>query len=326
MGLMVMNKIKIVFLDHNTFPDEIQLKEISYSNEIIYYPHTTPDEIADRVKDADIIITNKVKITADVLTKAKKLRFIAVAATGTDVIDLKACSKKGILVANIRNYAVNTVPEHTFALMLALRRSIVVYANSVKMGEWQQANQFCYFDFPIKNLAGSTLGIIGDGVLGKAVAEIAKAFGMKVLFSAYKGTTNMGPLYTPFEDVLKQSDIISIHCPLLESTRNMIDVAEFSQMKPSCLLINTARGGIVNEEALCDALITGVIAGAAFDVTQNEPPKKDDLVMKLTNLPNFILTPHISWASIEAVQSLADMLMDNIESFLAGKPQNIVNS
>ncbi|QIQ22291.1 D-2-hydroxyacid dehydrogenase [Zophobihabitans entericus] len=316
---------KIVFLDRETFPADIKLKSISHQNEIISYDHTSPEQVVERIADADIVITNKVKITQDILKQARKLRFIAVAATGTDVIDLFACKEKGIPVSNIRNYAINTVPEHTFALILALRRSIIAYHESVRAGRWQEANQFCYFDYPIKNLANSTLGLIGDGVLGKAVAEVAKAFGMKVLFSAYKGVPNMGPLYTPFEDVLKHSDIISIHCPLTDSTRNMIDEAEFNQMKSTALLINTARGGIVNEEALCDALINKVIAGAAFDVTKNEPPKPDDVIMKLTNLSNFILTPHISWASFEAIQSLADMLMDNIEAFLSGTPQNVVN-
>lgn len=319
-------KIKIVFLDRETFPESILIKRIPFDYDLIVYPHSSPNEVIDRIIDADIVITNKVKITKEILNQVPKLRFIAVAATGTDVIDLKACSEKKILVSNIRNYAINTVPEHTFALMLGLRRSIFAYSESVKNGRWQESNQFCYFDYPIKNLANSTLGIIGDGVLGKAVAEIAKAFGMNVLFSAYKGTNNMGPLYTPFEDVLKLSDIISIHCPLLNSTLNMIGAVEFNQMKPSCLLINTARGGIVNELDLYNALINKTIAGAAFDVTNNEPPLKEDYIMKLTNLPNFILTPHISWASTEAIQSLADTLMDNIESFLLNKPKNIVNN
>ncbi|WP_322740649.1 NAD(P)-dependent oxidoreductase, partial [Providencia heimbachae] len=184
-----------------------------------------------------------------VVSSAKKLKFISVAATGTDIIDIKACNDNNIAVSNIRNYAINTVPEHTFSLILALRRNLICYSQSVENGRWQEANQFCYFDYPINNLSGSTLGIIGDGVLGKAVADIAKAFGMKVLFSTYKGTNNMGPLYTPFEDVIIQSDIISIHCPLLNSTKNLINYDEFSKMKPSSILINTARGGIVNEEA-----------------------------------------------------------------------------
>lgn len=320
-----MKKIKIVFLDRNTFPDSVILKRLP-NTELISFATTNENQVVERASDADIIITNKVKITQESLAQLPLLKFIAVAATGTDIVDIAACHKKGIPVANIRNYAINTVPEHTFALILALRRNIVAYHQAVRHGRWQEANQFCFFDYPIKNLAGSTLGIIGDGVLGKAVAEIAKAFGMTVYFSAYKGLTNMGPLYTPFDEVLQRSDIISIHCPLFNSTRNMIDEAEFKKMKPECLLINTARGGIVNETALYHALVDKQIAGAAFDVTVNEPPHAEDAIMKLTSQPNFILTPHISWASIEAIQLLADILIDNIEHYLAGQPKNIVTA
>ncbi len=318
-------KIKIVFLDHATFPPGIVLNKINTPNEIVLYESTKPEDISLRINDADIIITNKVKITREILQKAAKLRFIAVAATGTDVVDLAACKEQGVSVANIRHYAMNSVPEHTFALMLALRRSIIAYHQAVCAGRWQRAGQFCFFDYPIKNLSGCTLGLIGDGVLGKAVAEIAKSFGMNVLFSAYKGNSSMGPLYTPFEEVLRESDIISIHCPLLDSTRDMISSAEFEKMKPSCLVINTARGGIVNEKALYYALTQGQIAGAAFDVAVNEPPAPQDLIMALTKLPNFILTPHISWASFEAIQTLADKLIENINAYLSGEPINLVN-
>lgn len=317
--------VKIVFLDHETFPEGINIKKINKKYELKIYGKTLAQEVINRTKDADVIITNKVKITREVIESAHKLKFISVAATGTDVIDIEACNDHNILVSNIRNYAINTVPEHTFSLILALRRSLLAYTQSVHKGRWQESGQFCYFDYKINNLAGSTLGIIGDGILGKAVAEIAKAFGMNVFFSTYKGTKNMGPLYTPFEDVIAQSDIISIHCPLLNSTRDLISYSEFSQMKPSCILINTARGGIVNEDALYDALINKKILGAGFDVCISEPPEKESQIMKLTQLSNFILTPHISWASFEAIQTLSDMMMDNIDAFLSDHPQNLVN-
>ncbi|MGG4663286.1 D-2-hydroxyacid dehydrogenase [Providencia vermicola] len=317
--------VKIVFLDHETFPEGINIKKINKKYELKIYGKTLAQEVINRTKDADVIITNKVKITREVIESAHKLKFISVAATGTDVIDIEACNDHNILVSNIRNYAINTVPEHTFSLILALRRSLLAYTESVRKGRWQESGQFCYFDYKINNLSGSTLGIIGDGVLGKAVAEIAKAFGMNVLFSTYKGTKNMGPLYTPFEDIIAQSDIISIHCPLLNSTRDLISYSEFSQMKSSCILINTARGGIVNEDALYDALINKKILGAGFDVCISEPPEKESQIMKLTQLSNFILTPHISWASFEAIQILSDMMMDNIEAFLSDHPQNLVN-
>nr|ELR5041748.1 D-2-hydroxyacid dehydrogenase [Providencia stuartii]ELR5083567.1 D-2-hydroxyacid dehydrogenase [Providencia stuartii] len=317
--------VNIVFLDHDTFPEGINIKKINKEYNLSLYGKTQDSDVIERVKDADVIITNKVKITKEIIESAKRLKFISVAATGTDIIDIDACNEHNILVSNIRNYAVNTVPEHTFALILALRRSLLAYTQSVQNGRWQESGQFCYFDYKINNLSGSTLGIIGDGVLGKAVADIAKAFGMKVLFSSYKGTNNMGPLYTPFEEVIANSDIISIHCPLLKSTKDLISFPEFEKMKPSCILINTARGGIVNESALYNALINNKILGAGFDVCISEPPEKDSDIMKMTQLPNFILTPHISWASFEAIQTLSDMMMDNIEAFLSGHPKNLVN-
>jgi len=240
------------------------------------------------------------------------------------MIDLAAAAARGIVVSNVRNYAAHTVPEHTFALILALRRSLLAYRDSVARGRWQEAAEFTFFDHPIRDLAGSTLGIVGDGVLGKAVAEIGKAFGMEVLFSDYKGTTGMGPLYTPFAEVMRRSDIITLHAPLMPSTRNLIGRPEFALMQRRPLLINAARGGLVDEEALAEALTSGQIAGAAFDVATAEPPPRDHPLMRLLHLPNFILTPHIAWASREAIQALADQVVDNIEAFMAGTPRNVV--
>jgi glycerate dehydrogenase len=273
-----------------------------------------------------MVITNKVPLRRDTIRGAERLRLVAVAATGTDVVDLDACAAAGITVTNIRDYAIHTVPEHTFALILALRRSIVPYRDSVAGGRWQEAGQFCYFDYPIRDLAGSTLGVIGDGSIGQSVAALGKAFGMRTLFSAYKGTTGMGPLYTPFEELLRSSDVITLHAPLMPSTRDMIGRAEFALMERRPLLINTARGGLVDEAALEEALTKGQIAGAGFDVATREPPPADHPLMRLLSLPNFILTPHTAWASEEAVQSLADQLIDNIEAFWAGAPRNVVTS
>lgn len=321
----VQNRVrKIVFLDRETLPDEIILKPFAFPNELIVYQRTLPEEVGRRIADADIIITNKVSISADTLQGAPTIKLVAVAATGTDIIDLAACRSAGIIVSNIRNYAIKTVPEHTFALILALRRSILPYRSSVAGGRWQEARQFCFFDHPIRDLADSTLGVIGDGILGQAVAAIGKAFGMRVLFSDYKGTTGMGPLYTPFEQVLRQSDVITLHAPLTPANRHMIGVAEFAMMAKRPLLINTARGGLVDEEALAEALDKGQVAGAGFDVATIEPPPADHVLMRLLDMPNFILTPHVAWASREAMQSLADQLVNNVESFVAGAAKNIV--
>ena len=315
---------RIVVLDRDTLPDDITLRAFSFPHELVAFGRTKPEEVAERIRDADIVITNKVPVRREAIGSASNLRLIAIAATGTDVVDVAACAERQIGVSNIRNYAVNTVPEHTFALILALRRSLVAYHDSVRAGRWQETGQFCYFDYPIRDLAGSTLGIIGDGVLGRAVADLGRAFGMKVLFSDYKGTTGMGPLYTPFEQVLRESDVITLHSPLMPSTRNMISTDEFAMMARRPLLINTARGGLVDEIALERALREGQISGAGFDVVTAEPPPPDHPLMRLLDLPNFILTPHVAWASHEAVQGLADQLVDNIEAFERGQPTNMV--
>jgi glycerate dehydrogenase len=315
---------RIVVLDRDTLPEDITLRAFSFPHELVAFGRTKPEEVAERISDADIVITNKVPVRREAIGSASNLRLVAIAATGTDVVDVAACAERRIGVTNIRNYAVNTVPEHTFALILALRRSLVAYHDSVRAGRWQETGQFCYFDYPIRDLAGSTLGIIGDGVLGRAVADLGRAFGMKVLFSDYKGTTGMGPLYTPFEQVLRESDVITLHSPLMPSTRNMISTDEFAMMARRPLLINTARGGLVDEIALERALREGQISGAGFDVVTAEPPPPDHPLMRLLDLPNFILTPHVAWASHEAVQGLADQLVDNIEAFERGQPTNMV--
>ena len=315
---------RVVFLDRDTISPETVLRELSFSHELEVFDRTTAEQVAVRITDADIVITNKAPVRGAALERAKRLRLVAVAATGTDVVDVKAANARGVTVSNIRNYAVNTVPEHTFALLLALRRSVVAYRESVARGRWREAAQFCYFDHPIRDLAGSTLGVVGDGVLGKAVAKLGEAFGMKVLFSDYKGTTGMGPLYTPFADVLRLSDVITLHTPLMPSTRNLIGAPEFAAMARKPLLINTARGGLVDEAALAVALRTGQIAGAGFDVVTTEPPPDDHPLVQLLELPNFILTPHVAWASQEAIQGLADQLIDNVEAFWAGSPRNVV--
>ncbi|MFZ1428117.1 MAG: D-2-hydroxyacid dehydrogenase [Geminicoccaceae bacterium] len=315
---------RVVFLDRDTLSPETVLRPLGFPHELVVFERTTAEQVAERIAEADIVITNKAPVRAAALEGAKRLRLVAVSATGTDVVDVQACAAQGVTVSNIRQYAINTVPEHTFALILALRRSILAYRDSVRQGRWQAAAQFCYFDHPIRDLAGSTLGIVGDGVLGKSVARLGEAFGMRVLFSDYKGTTGMGPLYTPFAEVMRQSDVITLHSPLLPSTRNLIGAAEFAAMERKPLLINTARGGLVDEQALYDALTGGQIAGAGFDVVTTEPPPADHVMMRLLELPNFILTPHVAWASQEAIQRLADQLVDNVEAFWAGTPRNVV--
>lgn len=316
--------MKIAFLDRATLSSSTALRPPAFAHELVCHDNTPPDQVAQRISDADIVITNKVPLGAEALRHASRLKLVAVAATGTDNIDLEACAQRGIVVSNIRNYAGNTVPEHTFALIFALRRSICAYRESVKAGRWQESGQFCYFDHPIRDLAGSTLGIIGDGVLGNAVAAMGRALGMQVLFAAHKGRAHMGTLYTPFEDVLARSDIITLHCPLTAQTRHMIGAEEFAAMQRRPLIINTARGGLVDEQALAQALRDQRISGAGFDVVCGEPPAAGHPFMALLDMPNFILTPHVAWASQEAMEGLADQLIDNIEAFVAGEARNAV--
>lgn len=315
---------RLVFLDTDTLPPSVTLKPLPFAHTFVGHARTSADAIAERVRDATIVITNKVPMRAETIAAAQNLKMIAVAATGTDHIDLSEARARGIVVSNIRGYAVNTVPEHCFALILALRRNIIAYHQSVLAGRWQEAAQFCYFDYPIADLAGATLGIIGDGALGRATAKLGEAFGMRALYAAKKGTAKPPALYAPFETVLAESDVISLHAPLRAETRGMIGAADFAAMARKPILINTARGGLVDEHALYAALRSGQIAGAGFDVVSQEPPAPDHIMMQIAALPNVILTPHIAWASQEAMQGLADQLMDNIAAFWAGNPRHVV--
>jgi len=315
---------RIVFLDRATIAPQIALRRPSFEHQLVEHANTQPDEVVARLKGASVAILNKVPLSAAALQQLPDLRLVAVAATGTDCVDKAYCAAHGIAVSNIRGYAVNTVPEHAFALIFALRRNIVAYREDVIAGRWQESGQFCFFDHPIHDLAGARLGIIGEGVLGQRVAEIARALGMLPMFAAHKGSSGLGPLYTPWQDVLETSDIITLHSPLTPQTRNMIAMPEFRAMKKRPLLINTARGGLVDEADLVRALDEGLISGFGFDVVTGEPPAADNPLMRAASRPNVIVTPHVAWASDEAQQALADQLMDNIEGFVAGRPRNLV--
>ncbi len=315
---------RIVFLDRETMGPGVTMRRPSFLHEWIEYDQTALHEVVERLDGAAIAVVNKVPLRREVIAQLPDLRFVAVTATGTDIVDLQACAERGIVVSNVRAYATTTVPEHTFMLILALRRSLLGYHEAVRAGRWQESGQFCFFDHPIRDLRGSRLGIIGEGALGSAVADIARGFGMKVLVSAHKGRSDMGPAFTPFETVLETSDVITLHCPLLPSTRNLIGAEEFARMRRRPLLINTSRGGLVDETALAEALRKGQISGAGFDVATQEPPPADHPLMQLVGLPNFILTPHVAWASLEARQVVADQTIANMESFHAGAPTNAV--
>ncbi|SEH28202.1 glycerate dehydrogenase [Rhizobium sp. NFR12] len=314
--------LKIVFLDRDTIGPSVTITRPGFAHEWVEYGKTPEDEVAARIADADIVITNKAPVRAASIAQASRLKMIAVAATGYDVIDLAAAKDQGIVVSNVRGYAVNTVPEHTFALIFALRRSIIGFRQDVIDGEWQRANQFCFFNHPIKDLAGSTLGIFGGGTLGKSVALIGEALGMTPLFAARKGSPDVAPGYTAFEEVLERADIITFHMPLTPETRDMIGIEEFRRMKRKPLVINTARGGLVNEADLVTALNEGLIGGAGFDVLTKEPPAPDNPLLAVLDRPNVIVTPHVAWASDEAMQSLWAQVIDHVENFERGAPSN----
>ena len=312
---------KLVFLDRQSLLANI--RPPAFVHDWQEHVQTRSDQVVERLRGASIAISNKVPIRRDTLDQLPDLKMIAMAATGYDVIDIDACRERGVAVANIRNYAVHTVPEHAFALIFALRRNLIAYRDDVLKGRWQTEQQFCFFDYPIQDLHGSTLGIFGEGVLGQATAKIARALGMKVLFADHAPPKAAGVDFVPPEQVFAESDIISLHCPLTPESRHFIGMKQLQQMKRSALLINTSRGGLVDEQALKTALETGVIAGAGFDVLTQEPPKNGNPLLDIKT-PNFILTPHVAWASTQAMQFLADQLIDNIEAFVAGKPQHLV--
>ncbi len=321
---MTRSTLRVVFLDHDTIAPHIQLPDFTFEHELVAHGSTAASEVADRIALADIVITNKVPVQEAAIRKAQHLKLVAVAATGVDNVDLEACERAGVAVCNVTAYAKTSVSEHTIALMFALRRSLVGYRESVRQGRWQEAGQFSYFDYPVQDLAGSTLGIIGRGTLGQATAALASCLGMQVLFAGRKGVEQPPEPYTAFSDVLARSDIISLHCPLNEHTRGLIGLDEFHQMQRKPLLINTARGGLVCEQALITAMRTDLISGAGVDVTTPEPPPADHPLLELLDMPNFILTPHMGWASTEAMKIMAEQLTGNINAFVQGNPRNLV--
>ncbi|MEO1708739.1 MAG: D-2-hydroxyacid dehydrogenase [Pseudomonadota bacterium] len=315
---------RIVALDRGTIGPSVTLTKPAFVHDWVEYDRTRPDQVVERLAGAEIAVSNKVPIRRAEIEQLPDLKAIVIPATGYDAFDIAACKERGITVSNVRGYAVTTVPEHTFSLIFALRRGIVGFRQDVIDGKWQEADQFCFFTHPIRDLARSTIGIIGEGSIGQGVATIARALGMTVLFAAHKGVNGLGPLYTPFDEVLERADIITLHCPLLPATRDLIAMPEFRQMKRQPLIVNCSRGGLVNEADLVSALNEGLIAGAGFDCLTSEPPAPDNPLLTVLDRPNVIVTPHVAWASDEAMQTLWDQVVTHIENFHAGTPSNVV--
>jgi len=310
----------IVFLDRDSLMANVRAPDFPHA----WQEHgaTIAGQVVERLRGATIAITNKVPLRADAIARLPDLKMVAVAATGTDNIDLAACRARGIVVSNIRDYSLVSVPEHCFTLMLALRRNLVAYRADVEAGRWQASSRFCLLDHPITDLAGSKLGIVGYGALGRKVAALGRAFGMQIHVTARAKLPDADVVQMPLDALLRTCDVVSLHLPLSDATRHLIGAAELASMKPGAVLLNTARGGLVDEAALAAVLQAGAIS-AGFDVLSAEPPVPDNPLLGL-RLPNFILTPHTAWASSGAQQTLADMLVENIEAYVAGKPRNIV--
>lgn len=310
-----------VFLDSGTLGSDVDLAPLHQAASVTCYQSTSPEEVADRIRHAGVVLVNKVVLGERHFARAPELRGIVVTATGVNNIDLEAAAARGIRVVNAVGYARPVLVQHTFSLILALSNHLLEYVADTRAGRWQRSDMFCRMDHPIRELSGKTLGLIGYGDLGQGVARVAEAFGMQVRLAArpgQEGETVDGYVREPLDQLLPQLDVLSIHCLLSEQTRHLIDRRELAAMKNSALVINTARGGIVSEQALADALRDGQIAGAGVDVLSQEPPVQGNPLLA-EDIPNLLLTPHCAWASREARQRMVQQSADNLSDLLAGR-------
>ncbi|OSI35051.1 D-2-hydroxyacid dehydrogenase [Neisseria dumasiana] len=312
---------KIVVLDRGTLVE--RPFAFDFSHEIQEYAYTENEDVAARIEGADIVITNKTVIDSQHIADNPNLKLIAVSATGVNNIDVAAAKAAGVAVCNIRNYGNDSVAEHAFMLMIALMRNLPAYQRDLSAGIWERSPFFCHFGAPMRDLNGKTLAIFGKGGIGVKLAGYARAFGMNVVFGEHKHARSVREGYLPFYEALGCADAVSLHCPLTDETAGMIGEAELQHMKPGALLINCARGGLVDEAALVAALKYGQLGGAGVDVLTEEPPRHGNPLLK-ARLPHLIVTPHMAWGSLEARNRLFDMLTENINRFVAGHPQNLV--
>ena len=309
--------MNIVFLDSTAIPKHIPIPRPSFPHNWVEYEYTSAEQTIERAKDADIIITSKVILSREVLQQLPKLKVIAITATGTNNVDLDAAKELCVAVKNVTGYSATTVPEHVLGMIFALKHSLAGWQRDQIIGKWTESKQFCYFDYPITDVKGSTLGVFGKGCLGTEVGRLAELLGMNVLYAEHRNATTCREGYTPFEEVLKQADILTLHCALTETTKNLINQETLSLCKKGAYLINTGRGPLIDEQAVCDALKSGQLGGAALDVLVIEPPEKNNPLIELAKtMPNLIITPHIAWASDSAVTTLTKKVTQNIEDFV----------
>lgn len=316
-----MNQLHIVILDRDTLVN--RPFDFDFPHTLSSYGTTEAHETLERIRGADIVITNKVVISAQAFAENPQLKLVAVTATGVNNVDVEAAKQNGTAVCNIRAYGNESVAEHAFMMMITLMRNLPAYQRDVAAGLWENSPFFCHLGAPMRDLNGKTLAIFGRGNIGKTLATYAQAFKMNVVFAEHKNAQSVRDGYVSFDEAIRSADVVSLNCPLTPQTANMIGEAELQQMKPGAILINCGRGGLVDEAALVAALKYGQIGGAGFDVLTQEPPRDGNPLLK-ARLPNLIVTPHIAWASQEAANRLFDILLDNINRFVAGNPQNLV--
>jgi glycerate dehydrogenase len=315
--------MQIVILDGYTLnPGDLSWAGLETLGPCIVYDRTEPEELVPRAAEADIVLTNKIEISREVIAQLPQLRYIGVTATGYNIVDVAAASERGIPVCNVPDYATQSVVQMVFAHLLNLTLHVADHARGVSEGRWSRSPDFCYWDFPLVEVAGLTMGLVGFGRIGRATAQVALAMGMKVLaFDKVPGAF-AGVRFVDLDGLFRQSDVVSLHCPLTPETQNLVNAERLAMMKRSAYLINTGRGPLVDERALAAALRAGQIAGAGLDVLSIEPPPPDH---PLLTAPNCQVTPHIAWATRAARERLLDVAVANVKAFLAGRPQNVVN-
>ena len=317
--------MKLVILDGYTLnPGDLSWSELEKICDVTVYDRTSEDKVEERICDADLVMTNKTPLGGEVLKNAKKLKYIGVLATGYNIVDTKAAEENGIAVTNIPTYGTTAVAQLVFALMLEICHHVGEHGKAVKDGRWTSCPDFCFWDYPLIELAGKTMGIIGFGRIGQTTGKIAQAFGMKVIaFDEYRDASLESDTlkYAELDELLAESDVISLHCPLFESTKGIINRDNIAKMKDGVIIINTSRGPLIVEEDLYEALESGKVFGAGVDVVSTEPIEEDNILLKSDKC---IITPHIAWAPREARQRLMDIAVDNVRAFLSGEPKNIV--
>jgi glycerate dehydrogenase len=316
--------MKIVVLDGYTLnPGDLGWRSLEELGDCTFYDRTAPNELLHRAKDADALVTNKVALSADILARLPTLRYIGVTATGYNIVDVEAARRQGVTVTNVPAYSTRSVAQMVFAHLLNLTLRIEHHAQTVDAGRWTASADFAYWDFPLIDVAGRTLGIVGYGQIGQAVARIGRALDMRVLASdrSPQNKPAEGIEFCDLDRLFRQSDVLSLHCPLTPQTERLVDRTRLAWMKPTAFLINTSRGGLIDEAALADALNAGQLAGAGLDVLSREPPPADN---PLLSAKNCRITPHYAWATTAARRRLMDVAVANLRAFMAGQPQNVV--